>query len=351
MLTLDKEHGYKNRKKGDVVLKEINITNYQLTEHFAVRAYERFGIDSIHLRSWLENYRYLVDTGLDASNDKRSILAAADGTTFVINREEKTIVTCYQGISPLASLRMQYDIFEKQLHAMEQAKIEVLKTYHRQYETVFDHLMQLHHNVTVDVLDDFDDYDETIKAIHHMQRLYHRDCTKLDAYIEKLQGVLKNFADDIVRVEMLAKQSNPQQVLSEEGTTEEVKTVPADTTPMHWNPFEYFQLGDRNMSPILESPISSSDSSPLIKSATVQLSAKRASTYEDCMTEQQLEEFRDYLQKTFPQEQPNKSQIMIVVRTMPIEQVPASLKKIAGIGDSRKKQIVTWLEENSRGSE
>lgn len=147
-----------------MTISTFNILEFTPTQHFKERLLERFGITENKIDDFLKNHQSVHNTFM-ATHQLKPMCISPDGTMFVLNIADKTIVTVFKSISPEMADK-QKELFQHQLKKLvDDNKISTTKNHLVEIKDTIDSF----HNNAMNIINNlkvqtsFEDIDQLYK--------------------------------------------------------------------------------------------------------------------------------------------------------------------------------------------
>lgn len=106
-------------------MEQYNIESYKFTEHFALRAKERFQVEENELKSWIQTNRIMIKDK-ESNSEGCIVVTNGDGLFMAIDPKNKKLRTCYKGANYKKVLKVEIESYEKAKKILIEAKQRTL---------------------------------------------------------------------------------------------------------------------------------------------------------------------------------------------------------------------------------
>ena len=103
-------------------MEQYNIESYEFTEHFALRAKERFNVEKNKLKNWIQTNKILFKDK-ESNSEGCIVVTNGDGLFMAIDPKNKKIRTCYKGISYKNVLKVEIEGYKNAKKILIKAKL------------------------------------------------------------------------------------------------------------------------------------------------------------------------------------------------------------------------------------
>lgn len=188
-------------------MEQYNIESYEFTEHFALRAKERFNVEKNKLKNWIQTNKILFKDK-ESNSEGCIVVTNGDGLFMAIDPKNKKIRTCYKGISYKNVLKVEIEGYKNAKKILIKAKQKTLIAVFKEMEENVSILsrvgefftkeyFQPDHPETLDqddyeVFDDIYSYfNDNFKALQKIIKLLNKKNDHFEQLIKEIDEVIK----------------------------------------------------------------------------------------------------------------------------------------------------------------